>query len=103
MSFKLEFTKGSMRVEAAIKDEALPALMEFIAKHQTDGGLPEEPKKAHHGNAGSKPPISYGGDDQISKTKAWLVKHTASEVLTLLKWQTHPEKIVLLGAYFEAG
>lgn len=94
-----------MNIEALLRDEALHPLLEFFSKYGSSEQAKETSKKpvqispSNERNAGQSAPE----DDVISKAKAWLAKHTASEVLNLTKWQTHPEKILLLGAYHEAN
>jgi hypothetical protein len=97
MSIKLRFEKGSLSTQVVLKDEALPALLDIISKHQSDDL-----------SATSSPillPVEKpnGAGDRSSTCKAWLKQHSAAEALNLFNWQTNPEKIVLMGAFHEAN
>ncbi len=102
MSIKLTFTMGALNADVSLKESALAELVAFITKHQ-DGiaaALPPAPDKPA---GGAKAQSVTTIDGSIGATMAWLKKHTASEVLTLLGWKTYPEKILLLAAFHESN
>jgi hypothetical protein len=101
MSIRLSFSRGSMKTEAVLKDSALGELMQLIAEHETEEVTPAQSTgtRATSETKNSSPTF---GDDRIGKTKQWLSGHTASEVLNRIKWDTFSDKILLLGAFYEA-
>jgi hypothetical protein len=46
-------------------------------------------------------PVNQTGERSVV-VKAWLGKHSAAEVLNKIKWDTYPEKILLMGAFHES-
>jgi hypothetical protein len=95
MSIKLTLSIGTVKTEASLKDSAHNELMQFIFKHQegasSPSGKPPEAEKINPALSDSDP------------VKGWIVKHTASEVLSRIGWETNPEKILLLAAFHEAS
>src|SRR4029077_13414507 len=97
MSIKLRFEKGSLVTQVALADEALPVLLDLIAKHQVDEPSVATPSLLSHFFSEAKSPKSGQ-----SSVKEWLSDHTPSEVLNKIGWETYPEKILLLGALHES-
>jgi hypothetical protein len=98
MSIKLRFEKGSLVTQVILKDEAIKPLLHIVTEFQSD----EQPN-----------PITKPSTTQLSSeatppapdaifVRTWLKAHSPSEILLQIKWETFPEKILLLGAYSEA-
>jgi hypothetical protein len=100
MSITLRFQKGTLAMQAVLKDEAFDKLLKLVTEHATD----EEPQKV----GGQQTPFSGGGlgGERVADTgefaKKWLAEHSATEILNLIKWDTNTDKILLLGAFHEA-
>jgi hypothetical protein len=98
MSIKLTLVVGSIKTEVSLKESAYGDLMQFVLKHQ-DGaafGASTHEKSAVRNESTPK-------DSEPEPAKEWIKKHTASEVLNRIAWETNPEKILLLGAFHEAN
>jgi hypothetical protein len=108
MSIKLEFSKGSMKTAVLLKDLAFGELMMLINKYQTDAlphEMPPMPTVAEtrtHAPTPDVKQVTHTAGDQVGTVKHWLASHTASEVLNRIKWETYPEKILLMGAFHES-
>jgi hypothetical protein len=86
-----------MQMQAVLKDDALIALLTFITTHKSDEVAPVPMMADPLLGAGGGGRVVGGGD-----TKEWLNKHSASEILNAIKWDTNPEKILLMGAFHES-
>jgi hypothetical protein len=98
MSIKLRFEHPSMQMQAVLKDDALVELLTFITEHKSDEPAPAfppafDPHSIDGRGAGAKP---------NEEPKAWLSKHSPAEILNKIKWDTNPEKILLMGAFHES-
>lgn len=83
-------------MQAQLTDAALSDAITLIQKHrvQEEPSLPmENPAVAATNQVG----------DKESTVRKWLTKHAPAEVLNFLKWDTYPDKILMLGAGHEAG
>jgi hypothetical protein len=85
-----------MQMQAVLKDEALVELLTFITKHKSDEVAPALPPAFDPHSVDGQP---AGGQQGV---KAWLIKHSAAEILNKFKWDTNPEKILLMGAFHES-
>jgi hypothetical protein len=97
MSIKLKFDSPGWSSQAVLNDEALPDLLTLITKHKAQEAAPA-PSSTATGSADAP----AAGDRGIA-AKQWLNQHSASEVLNLIKWDTNPDKILLMGAWHEAS
>lgn len=96
MSIKILINAGGMNVQAWLKDEALPKLIQLTqdfrdeqqASTTTEGDTSD---KAKGGTAVAEQEVS-------DKLKAY----GAAELLNSIKWDSYPEKIILLAAWHEA-
>ena len=98
MSIKLVLTIGSVKTEASLKDSAINELMQLVLKHQD--GAPSSPNQDRMPAA--KAVVSAPKESEPEPAKGWILKHTASEVLNRIGWETNPEKILLLAAFHES-
>jgi hypothetical protein len=99
MSIKLTLAIGNVKTEASLKDSAYGELMQLVFKHQ-DGvvGALVHDKAAEPAKSG----LTSKEYDTDSAQK-WISKRIASEVLNRIKWETNPEKILLLAAFHETN
>jgi hypothetical protein len=95
MSIKIRLEAPGLLMQAQLDDAALSEVIALIQKHrlEEESVLPaENPIVAATNQAG----------DKESTVRAWLAKHAPAEVLNLLKWDTYPDKILILGGCHEA-
>jgi len=85
-----------MQMQAFLKDNALVALLTFITTHKTDEVVVPVPDAF-----ADLLPANSTGDRSVA-VKAWLAKHSAAEIFNKIKWDTNPEKILLMGAFHES-
>jgi len=102
MSFKIVIQAPGLNISANLKDEALVAVVQLI-QQQRDDSIPT-PTVASSPSSG----MQSGNGDLTSGTdtedaiKTTLKAHGGAELLNQLKWDSFPEKILLLGAWHEA-
>jgi hypothetical protein len=102
MSFKIVIQASGLNISANLKDEALVAVMQLI-QTQLDDSVPATPASTvpslavQPGNG-----ETLGGNDSEESIKATLKAHGGAELLNQLKWDSFPEKILLLAAWHEA-
>lgn len=94
MSIKIRLEAPGLVMQAQLNDAALSEAIALIQKHRIEeASLPtDQPIVAANNQVGEKE----------STVRTWLAKHAPAEVLNLLKLDTYPEKIVILGACHEA-
>jgi hypothetical protein len=85
-----------MNTQVILTDEAFPKLLELISEHQSD-----EVVAPTQSGVFADPLANSTGERSVA-VKAWLNKHSASEILNKIKWDTNPDKILLMGAFHEA-
>lgn len=100
MSIKLRLEKGAIVMQAILEDAAFAELLGIIQKYESKEA-PASGSSPMHSPASFQPAAEPGGDPS-QNTKAWLAKHSSSEVLNMVKWDTNAEKILLLAAHHEA-
>jgi hypothetical protein len=94
MSIKIRLEASGLVMQAQLDDEALGEAIALIQKHRVEEApLPTE-----------QPVVTASSQigDKESTIRAWLAKHAPAEVLNLLKLDTYPDKILILGACHEA-
>lgn len=105
MSIKLRFEHSSMQMQAVLKDDSLEQLLKFITTHKEKVVSPP-PGTPTPTAFTDQPPIvltpSNSTGDRSVAVKSWLTKHSASEILNIIKWETNPEKFLLMGAFHES-
>jgi len=97
MSIKISINAPGMAIQAHVKDEALTELIKLTQEYREEsspfGESPVSAAKSTQGN-----PSGTTTEDVV---KSLLKSHGAAELLTLVKWESFPEKILLLGAWHE--
>ena len=98
MSFKISINAPGMNISATLKDEALPKLIELLQEFRDEAGAVHQ--MVEPPAAGSKDsPLNSNSEEAV---KGYLKDYGAAELLNRLRWDSYPEKILLLGAWFEA-
>ena len=102
MSFKIVVQASGLNIAANLKDEALVTILQIIQEKRDDSvtSLP-----ASLSPTLSSPSIeteTVAGADNEEGIKAILKTRGGAELLNQLKWDSFPEKILLLGAWHEA-
>ena len=100
MSIKLRLEKGAIVMQAILEDAAFAELLNIIQKHESKDAISSATQSAP--SPATFQPAAEPGGDPAQNTKAWLAKHSASEILNMVNWDTNPEKILLLAAHYEA-
>jgi hypothetical protein len=102
MSIKIVVQASGLNVSANLKDEALTSILQLIQEKRDDSA----PASAllTGGSTPSQmtipePPVGNGTEESI---RAVLNERGGAELLNQLKWDSFPEKILLLGAWHEA-
>ena len=102
MSFKIVIQASGLNLSANLKDEALTAILHLIQEKRDDSKpITPAPTGAGPGWQGAEGETSIGNESADS-TKAMLNGRGGAELLNQLKWDSFPEKILLLGAWHEA-
>jgi len=97
MSIKLVIQAQGLNIQAAVTDAALTELIRITQEYRDqeadgDATAPLTPTEAPKG-------LPSPGEEA---TKGLLASLGAAELLNQLRWDTHPEKILLLAAWHEA-
>jgi hypothetical protein len=90
MSIKIRLEAPGLVLQAQLNDEALGETIALIQKHRIDEAPPLSAEPAANNR------------DKESSVRESLAKHAPAEVLNLLKLDTYPDKILILGACHEA-
>jgi hypothetical protein len=98
MSFKISIIAPGMNLSATLKDEALPRLIELSQKFRDESG-PVTDSNESAPSQSKEMPLVGNSEDAV---KVHLKDFAAAELLNRLRWDSYPEKILLLGAWFEA-
>src|SRR5215831_1845472 len=98
MSLRIQINAPGMSISATLKDEALPKLIE-LSQQFRDEEEPPQQTIATLGTAEKGAPLTGNSEEAV---KAYLKDYGAAELLNRLRWDSYPEKILLLGAWFEA-
>lgn len=102
MSFKIVIQASGLNISANLKDEALLTVMQLIQEQRDDSApvAPTSTVPSLVGQPANGEPL--GGNDSEESIKATLKAHGGAELLNQLKWDSFPEKILLLSAWHEA-
>ena len=98
MSFNILINAPGMSISATLKDEALPKLIELSQQFRDEEG-PAQQTTVPSATAAKGAPLTDNSEEAV---KAYLKDYGAAELLNRLRWDSYPEKILLLGAWFEA-
>jgi hypothetical protein len=92
MSIKIRLEAPGLVMQAQLDDKALGETINLIQKHRIEEAPP----------VAEQPVAAANSRDKESSVRETLAKHAPAEVLNLLKWDTYPDKILILGACYEA-
>ena len=98
MSIKLTIQAPGLNVQASVTDTALTELIRITQDYrdqEADSAVAAAPPISTESPKGS----AVSGEEA---TKGVLASYGAAELLNYLRWETHPEKILLLAAWHEA-
>ena len=102
MSIRIVIQASGLNISANLRDEALTSILELIREKRDDSA-------AAMPNPIGQPPSVQGmvldsntSNDNEESIKALLNGRGGAELLNELKWDSFPEKILLLGAWHEA-
>jgi len=102
MSIRIAVQAPGLNVSASLKDEALTSILQLI-QEKRDDSAPTTPTSIAQAPAGQGAGIeSLLGNDSEEVTKAVLTDRSGAELLNQLRWESFPEKILLLAAWHEA-
>jgi hypothetical protein len=93
MSVKIRLEAPGLIMQAQLNDDVLSEAIALIQKHRV-----EETAQI----LSEQPVAPANNRDKESSVRETLAKHAPAEVLNLLKWDTYPDKILILGACHEA-
>jgi len=101
MPIKISISAPGMAIQAQVKDEALAELIKLTQQYREESTAPVSDQLGS--GIGSSPsaslPPAIQSEDNVKNS---LKTHGAAELLTLVRWDTNPDKILLLGAWHEA-
>jgi hypothetical protein len=98
MSLKIQINAPGMSISATLKDEALPKLIELSQQFRDEEESVQQTIPAS-GAAAKGAPLTGNSEEAV---KVYLKDYAAAELLNRLRWDSYPEKILLLAAWFEA-
>jgi hypothetical protein len=100
MSIKVILQAPGLNLQASVKDEALGELIRITQEYRDqDAALAGGGSAAPTDLSASVSPAATGDEEAV---KARLGTYGAAELLNQMRWETYPEKILLLGAWQEA-
>lgn len=100
MSFKITIQASGLNIEANLKDEALISVIQVI-QEKRDDSIPATQASPIPTNPPAPETKILTGSDSEEETKSLLKSRGGAELLNQLKWDSFPEKILLLGAWHE--
>lgn len=101
MSIKLRLEKGAIVMQAVLEDAAFAELLTLIQTHESKDAAPS-PAMAHSTHISESKALPGDISDPSQRVKGWMAQRAAAEVLNQIGWKTNVEKILLLGAHYEA-
>ncbi len=101
MSIKVIIQAPGLNLQASVTDDALTELITITQKFRDQDAVSAA---AAAGPATTAPESATNGSAAVNEEilKARLTSFGAAELLNQLRWDTYPEKILLLGAWHEA-
>jgi hypothetical protein len=101
MSITIVVKTSGLNVSASLKDEALIPILQLI-QEKRDDSAPETPVPAALAPVGQRSTDPLLANDTEEAIKAALNDRGGAELLNQLRWESFPEKILLLAAWHEA-
>jgi len=108
MSIQVTLRASGLNIMASLKDEALVSLIKLVQDNRDDSVpqavIAQSPSGRTDVSSETVATMagSFTGPSSESSIKDWLKCHGAAELLNRFKWDSYPEKILLLGAWHEA-
>ena len=106
MSIQLSIKATGLNISANLRDDALPPLIQLLQEFRDESGTPASPMTDISAGTGATLgvaiPGTLTGHSNEQTIKEFLKAHGAAELLNRLKWDSFPEKILLLGAWYES-
>ena len=100
MSIKVILQAPGLNLQASVKDEALSDLIKITQEYRDqDAGFAAAASTGAIDTSGNVASAAVGDEEGL---KARLSSYGAAELLNQMRWETYPEKILLLGAWHEA-
>jgi hypothetical protein len=105
MSIQVSIKASGLNIVANLKDEALSSLIKLVQENRDETILQASTSVApttefSTGTQRGNDSLTAHNNEQAIKD--FLKEHGAAELLNRLKWDSFPEKILLLGAWYEA-
>ena len=100
MSIKVILQAPGFNLQASVKDEALGELIKITQEYRD-----QDAALAIASSTGTTQALESGAPAALADEeglKARLSSYGAAELLNQMRWETYPEKILLLGAWHEA-
>jgi hypothetical protein len=102
MSIKIVIQASGLNVSANLRDDALAVILQLI-QEKRDDSTPSPPVSINPARAGIAASVEALSEDQSEDSvKATLNSRGGAELLNQMRWDSFPEKILLLGAWHEA-
>jgi hypothetical protein len=106
MSVQISVKTTGLNISANLRDDALSALIQLLQEFRDESATPPSPAADTSAGAGATPGVAVSGTltghSNEQAIKEFLKAHGAAELLNRLKWDSFPEKILLLGAWYES-
>lgn len=106
MSIQLSIKATGLNISANLRDDALTALIQLVQENRDESVAASSPVMDVAAGITSTPtagaPGTLTGRNNEQVIKDFLKDHGAAELLNRLKWDSFPEKILLLGAWYES-
>ena len=100
MSIKVILQAPGLNLQASVKDEALGELIKITQEYRDQEAALAAAASARAIETSGSAALAAIGDEEA--VKARLSSYGAAELLNQVRWETYPEKILLLGAWYEA-
>jgi len=106
MSIQLSIKATGLNISANLRDDALGALIQLVQENRDESVAAQSPPMDMAAEINTTPNAGVArtltGHNNEQAIKEFLKDHSAAELLNRLKWDSFPEKILLLGAWYES-
>jgi hypothetical protein len=106
MSIQISIRATGLNISANLRDDALAELIQLVQENRDDAVSPASGSVVDTGGTAPIAPTGIAGfmtsNNNEQAIKDFLKTHGAAELLNRLKWDSFPEKILLLAAWHEA-